>query len=108
MDAGLLSNRIAFYSYGKVADGYGGYTAPTPTLITTIWGFVTYVDGNYTSEDGKRRQSNGVDLVIRKKDFDLVGVDEYTFTIDGSDHYRINNVYESTIDEYVTIQATND
>ena len=52
MDVGLFSNRIAFYSYGKVADGYGGYTSATPTLITTIWGFVTYVDGNYTSENG--------------------------------------------------------
>tara|TARA_R100000406_G_scaffold10249_1_gene6728 strand:- start:403 stop:732 length:330 start_codon:yes stop_codon:yes gene_type:complete len=105
MEIGLFKNRIAFYSYSKSADGYGGYTNPTPTLITTIWGYKKELGGDYSSEDGKRRKNNDVEVVVRKKDFALVNVTEFSFNIDGVGKYRVNDVYESEIDKYITIRG---
>ena len=43
---------------------------------------------------------------IRKKTFNIVDNNEMTFKIDGSDSYRINDVFESDIDKYITLKGT--
>lgn len=112
MDAGLFRDRITFYYSVKNADGYGGFTVSAGGSMETLWGYVTPDSGNYVDNNGKRSKQRVKEIIIRLKDWDLLNdVDnqnnEITFSISGeSGTYRVNNAFESTKNEYVTIQGT--
>tara|TARA_R100000234_G_C4963391_1_gene162791 strand:- start:161 stop:493 length:333 start_codon:yes stop_codon:yes gene_type:complete len=107
MNPGNLSNRIAFYKFTESTDSYGGFVASgAETLVNTIWGYAIPQSGEYVNESGQRQRKNEVEVIVRKKSFSLVDNAELTFKIDGSASFRINDVYESDIDKYITIKGT--
>ena len=79
MNPGKMKNRIAFYRFVTSSDSYGGFLSSG---------------------------TNEVEVIIRKKTFDIVDNNEMTFKIDGSGSYRINDVFESDIDKYITLKGT--
>ena len=106
MNPGKMSNRVSFYRFVTSNDSYGGFLSSGETLINTIWGYMIPQSGEYINQSGQRQRKNQVEVIIRKKSFEIVDNDELTFKIDGSDSFRINDVFESEIDKYVTIKGT--
>jgi len=105
MNPGKLKNRIEVLTTTKTADGYGGFTGSTST-DATVWGFAKEKKGEFIMGDGSRKKYKEVEVVLRKKSFDLIDDTDFTFKIDGSSPYRVNDVYESQIDKYITITGT--
>ena len=113
MDVGLFRDRITFYYFNNSSDGYGGYTNSNSTQFGIIWGYVTPESGNYVENNGKRARQKIKQIIVRKNDFDYLdninkNVNDISFTIDGeTGEYRVNDFFESTPDEYITITGTN-
>lgn len=113
MNPGKFRDRITFNKFVKNADGYGGYTYTAGGTVETIWGYIIPESGELINNNGKRSKQKVKKLIIRKKDWDLisntVSVDnnDINFSIYGeSGDYRINDAFESTPDEYITITGT--
>lgn len=106
MNPGNLNNRIVFYNHTKTADGYGGYTSSSSSIIASIWGDATIKSGKIEQTNGKRNRNKIAEVIVRKHDFDLVTNVEFTFTIDGEGNYRINDHYEMIEDEFVKLTGT--
>jgi head-tail adaptor len=120
MNPGKLRDRITFSYLVKNDDGYGGFTASAGGVMETIWGHVDYKKGEYTSNNGKRGKTKEVELLIRKKDYEALQIpagypgnvdlenNDITFTIlDGlyNHNYKVNDLYESDYNEYITIKG---
>ena len=117
MDAGLFRYRISFTYFVKNADGYGGYTSTSGGTLETLWGAVTYENGEYVSENGKRSKQKQVQVIIRKKDYESLQIpvgysgnsslehNDIQFSISDSyaQEYRVIDLYESDLNEYITI-----
>jgi|TARA_Y100000015_G_C2389912_1_gene89541 head-tail adaptor len=106
MNPGKMKNRIAFYRFVTSSDSYGGFLSSGETLVNTVWGYSKAISGEYVDQSGQRQRTNEVEVIIRKKTFDIVDNNEMTFKIDGSGSYRINDVFESDIDKYITLKGT--
>jgi SPP1 family predicted phage head-tail adaptor len=106
MNPGKMQNRIAFYRFVTSSDSYGGFLSSGETLVNTVWGYSKAISGEYIDQSGQRQRTNDVEVIIRKKTFDIVDNNEMTFKIDGSNSYRINDVFESEIDKYITLKGT--
>lgn len=106
MNPGKMKNRIKFYRFVTSSDSYGGFLSSGETLVNTVWGYSKAISGEYVDQSGQRQRTNEVEVIIRKKTFDIVDNNEMTFKIDGSDSYRINDVFESDIDKYITLKGT--
>jgi len=120
MDVGQFRDRITFYYSVKNADGYGGYTATSGGSLATIWGYVKPQSGDYIDSNGKRAKQTVKEIVIRKKDYESLQIpggysgnasledNDITFGISGeSKTYRVNNLFESHYNEYMTVLGTN-
>jgi len=113
MNPGKFRDRITFYYFSKTPDGYGGYTNTNSTQIGIIWGNVIPESGNYVSENGKRARQKVKKIIVRKNDFDSLdtinkNTNDISFGIDGETaEYRVNDFFESKLDEYITITGTN-
>lgn len=107
MNPGDLNNRINFYQYTRSADGYGGFTESTSSLIATIWGKATIKSGKIEQTHGKRNRNKIAEVIVRKLDFDSITVAEFTFGIDSTARrYRVNEHYEMVEDEWVKLIGT--
>lgn len=119
MDVGQFRDRITFYYSVKNADGYGGYTTTAGGSMDTLWGYVIPQSGNYVDSNGKRSKQKIKEVIIRKQDYDSLSIpggysgnssledNDITFSISGdSNNYRVNNLYESHYNEYITITGT--
>jgi head-tail adaptor len=121
MNPGKLRDRITFYYSIKNEDGYGGYTTTSGGSMETLWGHVEYKNGEYISTNGKRSKKKEVEVIIRKKDYEAMQIpagysgnsslesNDIEFKIlDGlySHFYRVNDLYESDYNEYITIKGT--
>tara|TARA_R100000742_G_C4268930_1_gene87349 strand:- start:1100 stop:1429 length:330 start_codon:yes stop_codon:yes gene_type:complete len=106
MNPGKMKNRIAFYKFVTSSDSYGGFLSSGETLVDTVWGYMIPKSGQYINQSGQRQRTNDVEVIVRKKTFDIVDNNEMTFKIDGSGSYRINDVFESEIDKYMTLKGT--
>ena len=121
MNPGKLRDRITFYYLIKNADGYGGYTTTSGGSMETLWGYVKYLSGEYINANGKTSKKKEVEVIIRKKDYEALQIppgysgdsslenNDITFTIaDGlySHNYKVNDLYESDYNEYITIKGT--
>lgn len=106
MNPGKLNNIIKFYSYTRTADGFGGFTPDVSTLTDTMWGAATFTNGEIKNNDGKKSRDQQVEVILRKKDFDLVTQEEFSFTVDDVGKYKPNNYYEYIEDEYVKLIGT--
>jgi len=102
MNAGKLQNRIEFYTYGKTADGYGGYTV-AESLNDTVWGYAKETSGEYVSKNGSRQSQKTTEVIIRKKTYDLIAQSEIGFKVDGGTMHRVTDVYEYEIDKYMKL-----
>lgn len=102
MNAGKLQNRIAFYTYGKAQDGFGGYTV-AESLNDTVWGHAKETSGEVVSRDGGRQTQKTTELIIRKKTYDIIKGNEIGFKVDGGTMHRVTNVYEYEIDKYMKL-----
>lgn len=102
MNPGKLQNRIQFFTYGKVQDGFGGYTR-SESAGDTIWGYAKEISGEYTSRDGGRQRHRETEVIIRKKSYDIINGNEFGFKVDGGTMHRVTNVFENEIDKYVKI-----
>ena len=121
MNPGKLRDRVTFYYSVKNEDGYGGYTTNNPQSMETLWGYVEYKNGEYISTNGKRSKKKEVEIIIRKKDYEAMQIpDGYSGdsslenndiefkVLDGlySHFYRVNDLYESDYNEYITVKGT--
>tara|TARA_R100000231_G_C5320211_1_gene163166 strand:- start:86 stop:457 length:372 start_codon:yes stop_codon:yes gene_type:complete len=121
MNPGKLRDRITFSYLIKNSDGYGGFTASAGGDMETLWGYVEYKKGEYISANGKRSKKKEVEVIIRKKDYEALQIpagysgnvdlenNDITFTIvDGlyNFNYKVNDLYESDYNEYITIKGT--
>jgi hypothetical protein len=121
MNPGKLRDRITFYYSVKNADGYGGFTATAGGSLETLWGYVKYLSGEYTNANGKTSKTKEVEVIIRKKDYEALQIpvgysgdsslenNNISFNIiDGlySHNYKVNDLYESDYNEYITIKGT--
>jgi head-tail adaptor len=106
MNPGRFNNVIKFYNHTKSADGYGGYTSTTSSLIATLWGAAVETSGEIITQEGKRVRNKQVEIFFRKKDFDLITYSEFTFTVDDVGRYRVNNWFEIVEDEYIKLIGT--
>lgn len=121
MNPGKLRDRITFYYSIKNEDGFGGYTTNIPQSMETLWGYVEYKNGEYISTNGKRSKKKEVEIIIRKKDYEAMQIpagysgdsslesNDIEFKIlDGlySHFYRVNDLYESDYNEYITVKGT--
>jgi len=87
-------------------DGYGGFTSD-PVVITTLWANVEYVSGEMNTENGSRKQSKKIKIIVRNKALDSPdNYFEYYLQFPGNtSKYRVVNMFESTPDFYTTIEA---
>jgi|14_taG_2_1085336.scaffolds.fasta_scaffold04473_10 hypothetical protein len=106
MNPGRFNNVIKFYNHTKSADGYGGYTSTTSALFATLWGKSKEISGDIEQSNGKRNRNKIVEIIFRKKDFDLITYVEFTFTVDGVGRYRVNDHYQVVEKEYVKLIGT--
>lgn len=121
MNPGKLRDRVTFYYSVKNEDGYGGYTTNNPQSMETLWGYVEYKNGEYISTNGKRSKKKEVEIIIRKKDYEAMQIpagysgdsslenNDIEFKVlDGlySHFYRVNDLYESDYNEYITVKGT--
>ena len=106
MDAGKLDTRVQFYKLQPTDDGYGGFTSD-PVVITTLWANVEYVSGEMKTENGSRKQSKKIKIIVRNKALDSPdNYFEYYLQFPGNtSKYRVVNMFESTPDFYTTIEA---
>ena len=106
MDAGKLDTRVQFYKLQPTNDGYGGFTS-VPVVITTLWANVEYVSGEMKTENGSRKQSKKIKIIVRNKALDSPdNYFEYYLQFPGNtSKYRVVNMFESTPDFYTTIEA---
>jgi len=106
MDAGKLDTRVQFYKLQPTDDGYGGFTSD-PVVITTLWANVEYVSGEMNTENGSRKQSKKIKIIVRNKALDSPdNYFEYYLQFPGNtSKYRVVNMFESTQDIYTTIEA---
>ena len=106
MDAGKLDTRVQFYKLQPTDDGYGGFTSD-PVVITTLWANVEYVSGEMNTENGNRKQSKKIKIIVRNKALDSPdNYFEYYLQFPGNtSKYRVVNMFESTPDFYTTIEA---
>lgn len=106
MNPGKFNNVIEFFIPSKTADGYGGTTLSSFTSTATIWGFATEISGNIEQSEGSRKYNRVSEIIVRKKDFDLVSLAGAVFNIDGAGKYRINEHYEIIEKYYVKFKGT--
>ena len=106
MDAGKLDTRVQFYKLQPTNDGYVGFTSD-PVVITTLWANVEYVSGEMKTENGSRKQSKKIKIIVRNKALDSPdNYFEYYLQFPGNtSKYRVVNMFESTPDFYTTIEA---
>ena len=106
MDAGKLDTRVEFYKLQPTNDGYGGFS-DDPVLITTRWANVQYVSGEMNTENGSRKQSKKIKIIVRDKALDNPNnyFEYYLKFQNNTSKYRIVNMFESTPDYYTTIEA---
>ena len=106
MNAGRLNTRISVNRYTKVADDFGGYTS-TEAVLKKVWCHLKEIKGDVTTENGMTQRRITAELILRKKAADEVRIGD-TINIDGqTDKFKINNMYQSELDFYTTIVATN-
>ena len=106
MNAGRLNTRISVNRYTKVADDFGGFTS-TEAVLKNVWCHLKEIKGDVTTENGMTQRRITAELILRKKAADEVRIGD-TINIDGqADKFKINNMYQSELDFYTTIIATN-
>jgi head-tail adaptor len=106
MNAGRLNTRISVNRYTKVADDFGGYTS-TEAVLKNVWCHLKEIKGDVSAENGMTQRRVTAELILRKKAADEVRIGD-TINIDGqADKFEINNMYQSELDFYTTIVATN-
>jgi len=106
MNAGRLNTRISVNRYTKVADDFGGYTS-TEAVLKNVWCHLKEIKGDVSAENGMTQRRVTAELILRKKAADEVRIGD-TINIDGqTDKFKINNMYQSELDFYTTIIATN-
>ena len=105
MQAGNLNTRININRYTKTQDDFGGYTS-TNSVLKSIWCDLKEVRGDVSAEGGMTQRRVNAELLVRKNAVDDVFIGD-TFNIEGeSDQFKINDIYQSKLDFYVTIKAT--
>ena len=72
MNPGKMKNRIAFYRFVTSSDSYGGFLSSGETLVNTVWGYSKAISGEYVDQSGQRQRTNEIEVIIRKKTFDIV------------------------------------
>lgn len=119
MNPGLFRNRITFSYSVKNADNYGGYVFTAGGTMETLWGYLKPKSGKYESSNGKRSKEKVVEIIIRKKDYESLQIppgysgnvdldnNDIRFSISGqSGTYRVNDLYESDYNRYMTVKGT--
>lgn len=119
MNPGLFRDRVTFSYAVKNADGYGGYAITAGGTMSTLWGYLKPKSGDYKSNNGKRSKERVIEIIVRKKDYESLQIpggysgdssleyNDIKFSISGrSGTYRVNNLYESDYNEYMTIKGT--
>ena len=119
MNPGMFRDRITFSYAVKNADNYGGFTYTAGGTMETLWGHLKPESGEYKSNNGKRSKEKVVKIIIRKKDYESLQIpagysgdsslenNDIKFSISGqSGTYRVNNLFESDYNEYMTIEGT--
>ena len=105
MNAGKLNTRININRYTKVADDFGGFNS-TQSVYKSIWCHLKEIKGDVSADNGMTQRKVNAELMVRKKAADDILIGD-TFNIDGqSDQFKINDLYQSDLDFYVTIKAT--
>jgi len=106
MDAGRLNTRIAINRITKTADDFGGYNS-TKVVLKYIWSHLKEIKGNVSAENGMTQRRVTAELIVRKKAAEDILIGD-TFTIENEDgEYKINDKFQSNLDFYTTIVATN-
>lgn len=106
MNAGKLNTRISVNRYTRVADDFGGYTS-TEAVLKNVWCHLKEIKGDVSAENGMTQRRVTAELILRNKAADEVRIGD-TINIDGqTDKFKINNMYQSELDFYTTIVATN-
>lgn len=105
MQSGQLNTRININRYTKTQDDFGGYNS-TNSVLKSIWCDLREVRGDVSVEGGMTQRRVNAELLVRKNAVDDVLIGD-TFNIEGqSDQYKINDIYQSELDFFVTIKAT--
>ena len=100
-----LIPRIEVNRYTKVADDFGGYNSTT-AIFKSIWCYLKQVGGDVSAENGMSQRRITAEIIARKNAVDDVIIGD-TFNVEGqADQYKINDIYQSDLDFYVTIKAT--
>ena len=105
MDAGKLNTRININRYTKTVDDFGGYNS-TSSIFKSIWCYLKEIKGEIKADEGMNKRRVNAEIIARKTAVDDIIIGD-TFNIEGqTEQYKINDLYQSEFDFYVTIKAT--
>lgn len=105
MQSGKLNSKITIKRLIKTPDEFGGFTSSLSD-VATVWCDFKEVSGEIEDNFGKRLQSIGVEIIMRKRTADLVVVGDI-FTLENeSQKYRINEKFEYSLDYATKLTAT--
>lgn len=104
MDAGEFDIRIEIKRLAKTSDGYGGTTS-TLSVNDTVWAKKTDKSGDISSNNGRRKINDEIELVIRKKSANQIQNDDLIKIEGEAGDYRITSLFDSTHKYYTTVTA---
>ncbi len=97
-----LNERISIKTFGKVDDGFGGYTNVVAST-TKHWCNVKHKEGDIETIDGKRERSLEIEIIMREKSAESISVGQL-ITYNGQD-YRLTAKYQSKLKYFTTLEA---
>lgn len=104
MDAGRFNKRIKILRLTKTADGFGGFTS-SETIVHTFWCAYKENSGEITQENGIREQRTAIEIIMREKAANQILLSDVLELESSGEKYRINDKFDSKIDQYTTIKA---
>jgi head-tail adaptor len=105
MNAGKLDKRVLIKRQSKTSDGFGGFTSTNSTQ-NTIWANVSFIKGDVTSKNGRKKRSLQIELLIRKKTADDILTTDLLQIENISGLYQINDMYDANYKYYTKLIAT--
>lgn len=94
MNIGNLNKRISIYSTATTADGAGGFTKASETLVCSVWASIVEKIRSTTATSGAIVQYQSIEILMRRLRFDI---DRTYFIMHGAKKYSIESVIQ---DEY--------
>ena len=104
MDAGDFNTRVEIKRLAKTSDGYGGTTS-TLSIYDTVWAKKTDKSGDISSNNGRRKINDEIELVIRKKSADQIENDDLIKIEGEAGEFRITSLFDSQHRYYTAITA---